>query len=98
MQKCFLFNLLISISGIILLNGLLCQFLMLIVPKRWIFTKVGFMVWKRWMGGLGDKDMYNKFGKILYGAVAFGMVAGLGPMSVLIALQKMGIFGLGCMK
>ena len=96
MQKCCAFDLIVNTSVAFLLAGSFCEFVFIAVPRRWTLTKVGFMVWKRWGDGRGDWDMYNKFGKILYVATILGMGIGMVSLCVLIALQKMKLFGVGC--
>lgn len=96
MQKCFMFNLLVDISIVISLVGGLCGFVLLTAPRRWIFTKVGLMVWKRWMNGLGDMDMYNRFGKVIFVTAALGLMMGFVLMTILVVLQEIGVFGVGC--
>lgn len=96
MQKCCAFDLIVNTSVAFSLVGCFCEFVFIVAPKRWTLTKVGFMVWQRWGNGHGDWDMCNKFGKILYGAAIFGIGVGMISLCVLIALQEMKLFGVGC--
>lgn len=98
MPKCFLYDLL-KIGSLILFFGVggFCWFVLHGTPRKWFFTKVGRMVADRWGLYHGDMDMYNKFGKVLYGVAIFTIMTGLVTLIILVILKETKIFGVGCL-
>lgn len=97
MPKCFLYNLLMIGTIVFFGVGGFCWSVLFVAPRKWIFTKVGWMVADRWRLHTGDMDMYNKFGKVLYGVAIFVIMTGLVTIIILVVLQEMKIFGVGCL-
>lgn len=96
MPKCFLYNLIMIFALGLFGVGGVCFFVLEFAPRRWLFTKVGLMILQRWRTHWGDMDIYNRLGKILYVVCLTGMMGGFAIMSVVLFLQELGIFGVGC--